>query len=258
MKINHLKASILLFGTYSFAVSVANLFHEFGHALYIWSAGGNVWYDINPFGTVFGVVQGDINLGASIYHWGGTLSATFLGILLLGLLWRRFNLYWAPVVMTGVVSVLFSGGNLLPGVLFDSSGDATRLMDLGTPRWIILCVALILLLLGLWLAARWLVPLTGLHADEGWNKYLIVFLLGFGPYTLIEVVYSILKQSGWQRALFFALLTNLVVVMIALAGKWYTMKVASNTRRIVTLEWRHVLSSVFAGILSILFFIFVI
>lgn len=259
MKQDHLKASLLLFGSYSFAVSVAKSLHEFGHAIYVWLRGGAVYYNINPFGTVYGTVSGDVNLDSPIYHWGGTISATIIGLALLHALKSRSSPYWGPIIMTGVVSVLFSGGNLLPGAIFDMVGDAGRLIALGTPWWVIFIVATSLLVLGLYAAARWLVPLTGLGAKDSLRNYMLVFLLGFSPYTALEILYGGLRHHVWLRPVLYAVLTNVVIVLIALAGKWYaSQKKASRTIRYEEIKWQHVISALLAGLFSVSFFIFVV
>jgi len=259
MKQDHLKAGLLLFGSYSFAVSVAKLLHELGHGIYVWLRGGAVYYNINPFGTVYGTVSGDVNLDAFIYHWGGTISATIIGLALLYVLKRQSSPYWGPVIMTGVVCVLFSGGNLLPGAIFDMIGDAGRLIALGTPRWVIFVVAVSLLILGLYTAARWLVPLTGLGAQDSLRNYILVFLLGFAPYTAMEILYGVLRQHVWLRPVLFAVLTNVVVVLIALVGKWYaSWEKASWPMRYGDIKRQHVISALLAGLFSVSFFIFVV
>lgn len=182
-------------GSAVFALLMAVILHEMGHALALYLAEGQIAsISFNPF---VGAVTSYNNPGAIIpassarfISAGGVALGCILAILLSSpFLIRYLDRWTVPLAMVSVVSLAGNGMMLILGSLVSNVGDVARLLALGAPRWALLSWGLFLLGLGLVLFLR-VSPYLGLGPRVIFRKRCLILLGGLAPYGFCVLLYN--------------------------------------------------------------------
>lgn len=184
-------------GSAVFALLMAVILHELGHALALYLAEGELaTISFNPF---VGAVTSYQNPGAILstasarfISAGGVTLGSVLALLLSGpFLIRYFSLWTVPLAMVAVVSMAGNGMMLVLGSLMSNVGDVTRMVALGIPRWVLMFWGIFLLVLGLFFFLR-VSPYLGLGPRVIFRRRCFILLVGLSPYVLCVLLYNFL------------------------------------------------------------------
>jgi len=184
--------AVTLFGSYCLATNVAIALHELGHILGCWIGGGKpLGVVLGPQGVSGSYAARDLSFGFTrdygylAHLLGGFAFGILFGLLALALarLFQRGTAGWIACIMIGTMCVANNGGYLFFGGIspFD---DVAGLIELGTPRWLLIVVGAMMLAAFLLLFARCLGGI-GLRRDDPYWKWLattelgVLFYLGF-------------------------------------------------------------------------------
>jgi uncharacterized membrane protein len=154
-----------------------------------------------------------------------------------------------PFLFLGVAPMLNGGGYYIADLLIMSRGDATRLMQLGIPKAVLLAFAVVMLILGI-LYTSMFVDLAGLTAKGSFVRRLFIIAFGIIPYFVIAFIYSrwISPQEVSSGVFGIAAATLLVIVVAVIS---HTQSKNEKNNLADNIKWRHVVYADVLGVLAI-------
>jgi hypothetical protein len=238
-----LRKSLLLLGSFSIGYNIAMALHELGHVLAMWATGGSVTrITLSPFYKSFTYFGSDPTFPL-VTAWAGVLFGSTIGLLCLVCFWRWRSPWILAIMMTGLCAIAVNGLYLTIDAALLAGGDATDIIDSGTPRLFVLLVGVSLIVLGLTIGYL-LLPRMGLTSTDGALARLTILECGVGPYLVAMIVYQIHRNRGeiWEW------LTYVMAGIVMLAGiaigsvlidKWWSV----GRRASIVPTWSAAISS---------------
>jgi hypothetical protein len=186
---NVLLLAFTLMGSYCISANMAIAFHEFGHGVGIWLAGGKfLGLFLAPQGYSGSYAARDLSIsfatpyGRLLQIAGGPILGAAFG--LVPLIIARFlkcgTVGWIVAYGTATWCIGNNGAYLLLGSLYPF-GDALDLTQLGVPRWALFLTGLPLTVAFLPLFASWLVGI-GLKSSDAYWQWVFVIEAGLLAY----------------------------------------------------------------------------
>ena len=249
MKSHIIKLSLFLFGSFSFGWVLGTVFHELGHAISVWVTGGRISHiTINPFSWSYTYYASSPRFPA-FSSWAGMLLGSGIGLILLFIVTRRHTPFLFPFVLAGALPILKDGGYYLVDILIGYKGDATDLVQLGIPKYIVLAVGVLWLILGLYLLIS-LINLSGVRPDEPFTNRLVLFGFGILPYFQLSAIYTMIyAKEDIVLEIVTILLVVALVIVVSFASSKLSRRKKEDSRTVI--EWRHTTYALFLGIMAI-------
>lgn len=192
---NHTLRSILaLFGAFCIAYNLACLTHELGHALAVTIGGGAAErITLNPFSYSY-THYADVGRSRMFASAGGVLFGTPAGLFAWLFTRRSKTFFLLPLRLCGAISFSVNGIYLLADPLLGMNGDASSLLRLGLPPWVVMSTAGGLILAGLLLATQ-TQPALGIRPGHSFIGRLGILWGGILPYLGLVAVYNALHPA---------------------------------------------------------------
>jgi hypothetical protein len=243
------KLPLFLFGSFTFGWTLGTVFHELGHAISMWITGGTVSrITINPFSWSY-TYYGTSPRFPAFTTWSGVVLGSVLGLLLLFIVTRKHSPYFFPFVLASVAPILNGGGYYLVDILVSHRGDASSLLQSGTPKFVLLGAAVFWLILGLYLVIR-LINLSGVKPEDPFINRMVIFGFGILPYFQLSALYSMIytPEDTLQEIVSIVLVVILVLVLAFASIKMHQRQKATL---VATVEWKHVAYALVLGFAAI-------
>lgn len=184
-----LRTSILIFGGFCIAYNLGTALHELGHAIATWLTGGTVYsISLNPFAWSWTSLDGGEDSSPLFIAWGGVLFGVLFSALAAGIATLYRRPWLSPLYLLGGCA-LASNGIYLAVAAFADVGDAGNLIQLGVPRFCVVGLGGLLLLLScLWMSL--IQPRIGIAPATSFRQRLFTLHLGVTPYLIAMLVYA--------------------------------------------------------------------
>ncbi len=212
-------SALFLMVSYVFGLNLHNIFHEFGHAVAIWVQGGKVTgFYFHPFDSCLNFstyVPDHVLLYAGGAFFGGAATIIFPV-----LAWKYRTPYMMPLVMACAAGFITTARWMLIAPFSEVFTDYMSMIELGTPKFLILISGVISLIVGLMVLIYYL-PLSGVRRRMSAGRYVLLFELGILPFHITASFYMLLLKEGRPLLLLAGIAQRaLFVALFALVAKW--------------------------------------
>lgn len=188
---------LLLAGSFAFAFCLQTVVHELGHFLAGLAAGaGEGRLMLHPFGdsrVVFGRepgLAGQVAVGLA-----GIAADLLLATGVSALAWRRGGAGAVPLLLWGAIAYIGEGVGMAASLLAYATSrgprvyeDATQLLRIGVPAFLVWAAAALLVAAGLARLAA-LMPLAGVSAESPFSRRLEAYLAALPLYFGVAAAY---------------------------------------------------------------------
>ena len=215
----------------------------------MWITGGKVSrITINPFSWSY-TYYGSSPHFPAFSTWSGVVLGSILGLILFLIAIRKPTPYLFPFVLTGILPILKGGGYYLVDILVGHQGDATDLVQSGTPKFVVLGAGTLWIILGLYLMIRF-INLSGIRPEDPFVNRLVIFGFGILPYFQLSALYTIvfLPEDLMEEIATIFLAIALVTFVAFASSKLHQHK---KTALKITIEWKHAVYALVLGISAI-------
>jgi len=214
-----IKSIILFFLSYVFGVTFHNIIHEFGHAFAIWMQGGSMT------GFYFHPFNGGLNSSTYVpnhllLYAGGAFLGLPLTILFMLIALKYKSPIMFPLILTGTYGFFTTGIWMLKSVFLSVNGvDYTYMIDLGTPRFLMLIIGISYISFGIF-SRIFFLPLAGINYRINYKKRFAVYIFGITPWFVLHGVFNIIFHNSSVIFIAYLLLAEIfyatVEVLISL------------------------------------------
>lgn len=229
-----LRRVLTILAGFVLAIHVAVLFHELGHAMGYWVAGGRVTGIVMLAPLPAGYVRGyAMSTWQMVY--GGVVFGTAVTVLpLLLARWiARNSVAWFWLMMWAACCLAHNGLYLFVGGIAPF-GDAEGMVNRGAPRWALMLLGLPLLAGFVELLGRALGK-VGMKRNESVRRWMGISLLGLLPLpllTVLPVLFSAGQRSMHRPMLIYILVYTACFVLGILRAR------ARGTEQMMPQTWR--------------------
>ena len=186
-KIELLKSTLILLGSFVFGYNAAMILQELGHAIAMWATGGTIeWIMLRFFWSH--TFYGSTPTHPMLTILAGVLLGPSAMFALLLLIRHCRSSFLVLPIMVCVITFVYNGLYLIIDGIAEAGNDATQLIYYGFPKLTVVLLGLVMVSIGCTIG---LVNLNvlGLAPHDSVKSRITVFGGGMLPYLLAMVVY---------------------------------------------------------------------
>lgn len=246
---------LLLSSSFIFAYCFGIVIHELGHVLaYMHYGVSTNVFVIHPFGRNYMEPVVDITYGKLLIGASGSLFNVFCAISLSFLLRRTKTVFFMPFIIWGATSLIQEAITMILDIVKGSQFDWSIVVATGIPVWIVICLSITFLILGIMYFLR-LMAFAGLRKSDSYTKILGVCLASVIPFFLLALIYSSLYQETMifskMIAFISSIILSLLLSIIFRPTFDYLEKILHN-KKLSTIGWQHIAFSTGLALVMIL------
>lgn len=179
------KAFLLLFLSFTFANSVTVAIHELGHAIAIRAGGiSDVRIILHPYISSM-VIWKPVPELLGFVDAAGPLFNILVSTIIFAIFWKFRKPAFMPLLIMAPISYFQEGFSSFMQIVLNQTGtDSIRIVESGIPKPIVLIIAVIFLLLGIFLFVS-LLPMFGIRKSFSFGR---IFMIIFGATGLNMVI----------------------------------------------------------------------
>jgi len=245
-----IRSGLLILGSFAFAYNASLALHECGHAVAMMLTGAGVErITLHPFSWSYAYAASvpTVPNGEAIATWAGPLGGAAIGIVLLLVVWRWRSTSLFPLLLLGAICLLHNGFYLITDTVLAGGGDATDLIQLGTPTWFVVLTGALLAIAGMACAVA-IIPFMGLRSSASCMQWVATLSLGFVPYLVAMLLFHVVTGSTDVERWIIKLGAGIAAVPLFAVATWALARHRTPPRHAAPPSWTLSLVALAGGV----------